>query len=103
VKEIELEFFDEYMKLCDLQTKNEKHQGRGFLPEDSIRDQVFLLIARIKEAGLKEEETSGSYFRNWFFKCHGKIKGLENIPDAIQYRTFSICVYSDGFMELRWG
>jgi hypothetical protein len=86
----EQEIFAEYMRLCDLQEQGSgRHNSKGFFPGDSVCDQVYQLMGKMREAGLKESETSASYFINWFFKC--------------KYQTFSICVYGDGWMELRWG
>ena len=83
----EQECWDEFMRLIDLQKKY--NDGKCFLPTDSIQDRVMAFMDEMREAGLEENKQSGSYFRNWFFRCQG--------------RLFSICKYSNGKMELRWG
>jgi hypothetical protein len=83
----EQEIYDTYMHLCGMQ--REGNGSKGFIPTDSICDSVYWLMDKMREAGLKEDRSAGSYFINWFFRCMD--------------RTFSICVYSDGWMELRWG
>jgi hypothetical protein len=84
----EQEIFDEYMRLCDLQEKDSKRNSKGFSPSDSAYNHVHLLMHKMRTAGLKVETTVGFSFHNWFFRCKD--------------RTFSICVYNDGWMELRW-
>jgi hypothetical protein len=85
----EQEIFDEYMRLCNLQNRYGRNNSKGFSSSDSICDQVYTLMDKMRDIGLKENKTVGRYFRNWFFICKD--------------RTFSICVYANGYMELRWG
>jgi hypothetical protein len=86
----EQEAWDEYANLFDLQEERILYQSNGIEPSRIIeRALVFDFIKRMKEAGFLYVENIQPKFKNWFFKCKG--------------RTFSICVYRDGWMELRWG
>jgi hypothetical protein len=85
----EQECFDEYMMFCDLQTKDNRFGSKGFGIGDSAYNDVLLFIDKMNAMGLPKNVTSTDKFRNYFFKCSG--------------RTFSICIYANGFMELRWG
>jgi hypothetical protein len=86
----EQEAWDEYMKLLDLQEKSLLFQSKGIeLSRTDDRALVFDFVTRMKEAGFLRLENIQPEFTNWFFYCKG--------------RRFSICQYTNGFLELRWG
>jgi hypothetical protein len=83
----EQEFWDEYMKLLDAQVGD--GVGKHFKADDPMQSIVYQFMKEMNEAGLEQKGTNCPRFTNRFFSCKG--------------RTFSICKYANGKMELRWG
>jgi hypothetical protein len=94
----EQEFFDEFMRLMDFQKKSEFRDSKGFEPKDEHYKEVLALINDMEEAGFGQNHNFNLRFKNYFFKCGNKLSS-----GKVDTRTFSICIYISGWMELRWG
>jgi len=104
-RKTEQEFFDEYMRLVDLQDYNPNNRGgsKGFIYGRKAFDEVLALIVEMEEANLNLKHNLNKNFKNYFFKCKNKYKHPDTDEEIEISNVFSICIFNGFWMELRWG